>query len=142
LKDKYGNWKWNVRKDGTMMVEVNKGWYGLPAASALWYKEISKTLIETAGYTQSKYDRCVFSKKLAKGTAYVLPHVDDLGVMTPPGDPEWKRLKVILETQYEKLSVKQGDKVKYIGLELCRNRQKNRFEITMTDYMIRLYDIH
>jgi len=125
-----------------MMVEVKKGWYGLPAASALWYREISKTLIETAGYIQSTYDRCVFYKKLAMGIAYVLLHVDDLGVMIPPNNPEWKRLKDILETQYEKLSVKRGDKVKYIGLELYRNRQKARFEIKMTDYMIRLCDIH
>ena len=142
LKEKFEKWKWNVRKDGTMMVEVNKGWYGLSAASALWYKEISKTLIETAGYTQSTYDRCVFIKKLAKGLAYVLLHVDDLGVMIPPRDAEWTRLKNILETQYEKLSVKKGDRVKYIGLELFRNRQKNRFEITMTDYMQRLCEIH
>jgi hypothetical protein len=141
-KEKYEQWLSNVRRDGTMMVEVKKGWYGLPAASALWYKEISKTLIETAGYTQSKYDRCVFYKKLAKGIAYVLLHVDDLGVMISPKNPEWKRLKNILEAQYEKLSIKQGDRVKYIGLELFRNRQKSRFEITMYAYILKLCEIH
>ena len=54
---KHVKWKREVRSDGTLMVEVQKGWYGLPAASALWYQEISTTLIDLAGYTRHSPDR-------------------------------------------------------------------------------------
>jgi len=142
-ESKYEVWKKEVRADGTLMVEVQKGWYGLPAASALWYQEISTTLIEIAGYTRHSQDRCLFYKRLEGGkTAYILLHVDDLGVMMPPGSPEWKRVKDIMESKYEKMSIKTGDKVKYIGLELERNREKDRFEIRMTDYITKLATIH
>ena len=141
--DRHQLWLDKVRADGTMMVEVHRGWYGLPAASALWFKEISQTLVDDAGYIQSTIDRCLFSKKLDDGShAYVMLHVDDLGVMIPPDHAEWDRLRTILEKKYEALSVKKGDRVKYIGLELVRNREKNRFEISMNDYIKNLCTLH
>ena len=141
--EKHILWSEAVRADGILMVEAQKGWYGLPAASALWYQEISKTLTEIAGYTRHAYDGCLFTRKLeCVKTAYILLHVDDLGVMMPPGSAEWKRLKDIMESKYEQMSIKQGDSVKYIGLELTRNRSLNRFEIRMSTYIEKLADIH
>lgn len=140
---KHETWMKEVRSDGTLMVEVQKGWYGLPAASALWYQEISTTLIDIAGYTRHAQERCLFYKRLDNGkTAYILLHVDDLGIMIHPGSPEWKRVRDIMEAKYEQMSIKTGDKVKYIGLELERNRDKNRFEIRMTEYLAKLAGIH
>ena len=139
---KYRKWKEDRRSDGTIMMRVQRGWYGLSAASALWYKEISTTLVEKAGYKIHPMDRCLFYKKDGDGYAYIMLHVDDMGVMIRRGSPERNRLLKIMEDKYEKLKIQTEDKVKYIGLELFRNRKENRFEVTMKDYINKMCDLH
>ena len=135
-KENPGKWKeWNdcVKPNGTMMVQASKGWYGLCAASALWYNEVSKTL-EESRYVKHQLDRCLFHKKDENGDmCYIMLHVDDMGVIMKPNSFEKIRLKNILEDKYEKLKAQDTDTVKYIGLEIHRNRENNRFELTMND---------
>jgi len=42
-----------LRPDGSLGMNVHKGWYGPSAASALWYKEIDSTLVDDAGDRKS-----------------------------------------------------------------------------------------
>jgi hypothetical protein len=138
-KEKHKLWEAAVKPDGRLIVEVKKGWYGLACSSMLWHKEISDTLVNVAGYTQHPLEQCLYSRVSGdKSHSYVMLHVDDLGVMMKPGDPERDRLKDILEEKYEALKIQRGDKVKYIGFEILRNRDMNRFELTMTDYINRM----
>ena len=140
--EKYNKWFKCQRKDGTMMVEAHKGWYGLCAASALWYEEISKTMTE-AGWVIHSLDRCLFSKQDNNGDqCYVMLHVDDMGVIMKPNSPEKHILKNLLELKYEKLKVQDSDHVKYIGLEIKRDRTRNCFELTMIDYINKVCQIH
>jgi hypothetical protein len=138
-KEKHRLWLAAVKPDGRLIVEVKKGWYGLACSSMLWHKEISATLTQEAGYTQHPLEQCLYYRVASDGSySYIMLHVDDLGVMIKPGDPERDRLKNILENKYEALKIQRGDKVKYIGFEISRNRVENRFELTMTDYINRM----
>ena len=124
-----------LRPDGSLMMNVKKGWYGLSAASALWNKEIDSTLVDDAGYTKSLTDPCLYYKDTEYGRAYIMLHVDDMGVMIRKGNPEREKVLKILEDKYEKMKIQTGDDVKYIGMELHRNRVDKRFEISMETYV-------
>ena len=49
------DWKPFVRKDGSMLVIVVGGLYGLPQASKLWYEHLKSTL-ESLGYRPTEMD--------------------------------------------------------------------------------------
>lgn len=141
--EKFNLWSAAVRSDGTLVVEVQKGWYGLACSSMIWYNEISGTITNVAGYTQHPMEKCLYYKIDQDGSySYIMLHVDDLCVLVKPGSPECARLKGILESKYEKLKVQTGDRVKYIGFEIFRNRPENRFELTMTQYIEKMCALH
>ena len=86
-----------------MMVQASKGWYGICAASALWYNEITNSL-ERSGYVKHQLDRCLFHKKDENDNmCYIMLHVDDMGIIMKSNSPEKIRLEEILEDKYEKL---------------------------------------
>ena len=126
-------WKSFIRPDGSMLVELNKAWYGTAAASALWHKDIKETLTGPCGYTQHPKVPCLFFRKLEGGRkGYIMLHVDDLGVMMPRNGVERDRVKGILTGVYEEMRIQTGDSVTYIGIECTRNREENRFYLGMT----------
>ena len=129
-------------ENGSLMVECSKGWYGLPASSALWYKKIS-TSLESAGYTCHRMDKCLFMKKLEDGQrAYIMLHVDDMGVMMPAGHPERGILLGRLEGEFEELKKQTDNTLKYVGYEIFRDRELNRFELGMATYVERMVEKH
>jgi hypothetical protein len=139
---KFAEWTKAVRHDGSLIVEVNKGWYGLACSSMIWYNEIAGTLMTEGGYSRHPLERCLFYRLDQNGKySYVLLHVDDMAVMASEDGVEHIRLRDILEVKYEALKVQTGDSVKYIGFEITRNRGMNRFELTMTDYINRLCEV-
>lgn len=140
LYDHLNKWTKAKRSDGSVIVEVHKGWYGLACCSMLWYEEISTTLTETCGYNRHHMDKCLFYRKdpVTGYYSFVLLHVDDMAVMTNPKCKEGQRLRKILEGKYEELKIQTGDAVKYVGFEIKRDRAANRFELTMHDYISRM----
>ena len=125
------NWKDYLREDGSLMVECSKAWYGLSAAPALWNKEIHATLTEKCGYTQHSMVDCCYYKRVNGELCILMLHVDDLGVLMPPDNVEYDRVKNILEKKYECMRIQESDSVSYIGLEIHRNRENNTFELSM-----------
>jgi hypothetical protein len=144
MSDGIDEWQRARRTDGSVIVEVHKGWYGLACCSMIWYEEISATIMETCGYTRHYMDKCLFYRKDPETGFYsfILLHVDDMAVMANRKCKERDRVKKILESKYEELKVQTGDIVKYIGFEIQRNRTLNRFELKMHDYINRMYDEH
>lgn len=63
---------------------------------------------------------------------YVMLHVDDMGVLMPPDGKERDRVRGILEEKYERLAVQDGQKVKYIGLEIEWNRGAKTAKVGMS----------
>ena len=126
------HWRDFVRPDGTMMVECDKAWYGTSAACALWNEDVNRTIVEECGYTRHSLVPCLYYKDLENGQkAYLMLYVDDIGAMMPADGQEKVRVLNILENKYESLKKQDGDYVKYVGLEVTRNRELNRFEVTM-----------
>ena len=49
-----------ILKDGSMLVLINGGIYGLIESSNLWFLEVSKHIVDTQGLKQSPNDPCLF----------------------------------------------------------------------------------
>lgn len=58
--------------------KLSKSLYGLKQSPRQWYKRFDKFMLESK-YTRSKYDHCVYLKKLQDGSfIYLLLYVDDM----------------------------------------------------------------
>lgn len=126
------DWRRYIRQDGSLMLECDRAWYGLAAASALWNKEISRTLTEDCGYIQHTMVPCLYFRKVRGMYCYLMLHVDDIGACLPPDGIERARIKAILEAKYEEMKEQCGDSVTYIGMEVTRLRTgTQRFEVNM-----------
>ena len=133
-------WKKFLKPDGSLMVVVKKAWYGLSAASSLWNIEITNSL-KQCGYKQHSMVPCLFYKIIRGVYCYIMLHVDDMGVIMPRDGIERNRVKNRLETKYGKLETQSGDHVRYIGIDLYRNRgcpQGDRFEMSMRTRLMEL----
>jgi len=135
-------WKVFQKANGSLMLRCKKGWYGLAVASMLWYNEIEATLVNECGYTKHEMEPCLFYKGEGLDRVFIMLHVDDMGVLAPKNSTVRDDTLAILERKYEKLKVQTGDKVKYIGLELHRNRDAHRFEVKMSDYLSKIGEVH
>ena len=69
-----------VRKDGSIIAELNKALYGCIESAVLWYEELSQILI-SLGLTWNDTDPCVFNLSGNKRLT-VTVYVDDLMIMS------------------------------------------------------------
>jgi hypothetical protein len=71
-------------KNGTKVLKLVKGLYGLKQAGRVWYNTLSRHL-RSLNYIQSRADPCIFFKKHQNGTkAFLAVYVDDICLF---GDP-------------------------------------------------------
>ena len=134
------NWgKYVNSKDGTMLVLVVGGLYGLPQAALLWYDEFSSTLI-SLGYQPTVMDKCVFVKFNERGKrSFIAVHVDD--AMHVYDCLQFQReLLEGLESKYGKLTVQSGDVGIYVGVEYSYNRSDKSVKLTMLKYLSKLLE--
>ena len=136
------DWKKYLKPDGSLMLRCKKGWYGLSVASMLWYEEIKSTLLNDCGMIQNEMEPCLFHKGEGKDRMYIMLHVDDMGVLAPKDSTLKIKILKILEEKYEKLKVQTGEKVKYIGLEIFRDRGNKRIEVDMNKFISKLGLFH
>ena len=130
-------WSEFLQQDKSMLVELQKAWYGIAPAPALWNKEVSGTLTKDLGYSPHRLCPCLFYKVLADGRrSYILLHVDDFGIMMPRDGKERNRVYHVLVNKYEEMKVQQGDDLVYIGVEVARRGQT--FELSMRNRILKL----
>lgn len=124
-------WKEYLRRDGSLMLECNKAWYGLAASSALWNKEIHKTLTGECGYSQHCMVACLYYRKVRGRLCFLMLHVDDIGALMPPDGVERERVKAILESRYAEMKEQRGERITYIGMEVYQPKGSSRLHVNM-----------
>ena len=65
------------RRDGGLLVRLNKALYGCIESAKLWYKEIAGTL-KFNGFTANPRDICIFNKMVRGKQFTIVVYVDDL----------------------------------------------------------------
>jgi hypothetical protein len=104
-----------VNDNGTCVVQVMKGLYGLIEAAKLWYDKITGTL-KMLNFLQNPYDSCVFNRAEANGKQTTIAiHVDDMFISASDEDAI-SMLISELEEYYPGLSVNRGKELNYLGM--------------------------
>ena len=91
--------------------------YGLPEAPKVFFKDLSKFLIDN-GYTQHAMDECVFTKRKPSGYIWLHLSVDDFAGFTTSLELKLELIHT-LETRFE-ISI-QDDLQSHLGMSLVRH---------------------
>lgn len=101
--------------NSSVVCKLDKSLYGLKQASRQWNAKLTESLI-SCGYSQSRSDYSLFTKKSPSGFTAILVYVDDL-VMTGDDISEINQVKQYLDNRF---SIKDLGKQKFfLGFEVA-----------------------
>lgn len=104
------------RKDGSVVVELDKALYGCLQSAQLWYQELSSTL-EEASFKANPSDICVFNRMKGGKQTTIAIYVDDL-LVTTEKQSEIDSIIALLTAKYKEIKVTTGDTHNYVGIVL------------------------
>ncbi|CAI7815232.1 unnamed protein product [Closterium sp. NIES-53] len=122
--------------DGTSRVcQLLKSLYGLKQSPLLWYRALDNVLLG-AGWKKSQVDEALYLKASDNGvTCWVLVYVDEL--LAASSSPAMlKELKELLKAAFELRKISQV--VKYLGLEIVRNKPARKLWLHQQGYADKL----
>ncbi|GJW86312.1 retrotransposon protein, putative, ty1-copia subclass [Tanacetum coccineum] len=97
--------------------KLHKSLYGLKQSPRQWYKRFDKFMMESK-YTRSKYDHCVYLKKLQDGSfVYLLLYVDDMLIASQSLD-EIEKLKTRLKSEFEMKDLSEAKMI--LGIQITK----------------------
>lgn len=103
--------------DPTLVCKLQKSLYGLKQASRQWNAKLTDTLVHL-GFTQSRADYSLFTKKTSTGFTAILVYVDDL-VITGNDLTEIQHVK---DSLHHKFSIKDIGELQYfLGFEVAKS---------------------
>jgi hypothetical protein len=107
--------------DGSFVCKLRKSLYGLKQAARSWNEKISGVL-ERSGFLRSKWDPCLYSRKMGKLECFVLLYVDDLLISSQKEEVIENVRKLLLENfEIEDL----GENKCYLGVEVSKDADGN-----------------
>ena len=122
-----------LRRDGSIVVKLNKALYGLRQAPRLWYDTLKAFLLKD-GFVVSPMDDCHFKRVFDDGTSIDLSiHVDD-GLCTTDNIEEMHKLLEKLKDVFKIVDVHEADEFEYLKMKFAMNRDDNTVEITQPAY--------
>ena len=134
-------WAQYVRADGSMVVMILGGLYGLPQAAQLWYDKLTTTLVRL-GYSTTQMDKSCFVKFNSSGhRSIVLVHVDDLYHVFSTTIFQTD-LQNALAKEYGPPVVQQGNTGIYLGIEYSYDRVRKSVDLTMMKFVNKVLDDH
>ncbi|GMI79054.1 hypothetical protein HRI_001574700 [Hibiscus trionum] len=112
--------------------KLNKSLYGLKQSPRQWYKRFD-SFMRRQKYTRSKYDHCVYLRKLQDGSfIYLLLYVDDM-LIASKSQQEIDKLKAQLNQEFEMKDL--GEAKKILGMEISRDRRRGKLCLTQKQYL-------
>ena len=129
-----------VRLPNNRIMKLKKYLYGLKQAGFEWEKNVIACLI-AAGYTQSEVDPRTFSRW--KGMRYVIMclHVDDFFVLgSDKGMLDFLYQSLLKE--YGDVTIKEGDILAYLGMQINIEPQSGDITLTQPSYTKKLISMY
>ena len=112
--------------------KLSKSLYGLKQSPRQWYKRFDQFMMGQK-YTRSKYDHCVYLRKLRDDSyIYLLLYVDDM-LIASKSQVEIDKMKAQLSKEFEMKDL--GETKKILGMEISRDRTRGKLCLTQKQYL-------
>lgn len=110
-----------VNEKEELVCRLHKSLYGLKQSPRQWYLRFHD-FMSRQRYSRSKYDHCVYFKKLQDGSfIYLSIYVDDM-LIASKNMKEIEKLKEQMKKEFEMKDL--GEARKILGMEITRSREK------------------
>ena len=130
-------WKTYLRRDGKILVKLDKIMYGFKEAAYWWNVTLTKVFLEN-GYKQMSKDKCVFVKSESNHISYCAITVDDC-FFAATRNQEWIQSQVdMLKTAFEELTLERGEVINILGMTVHMERDKGRAVIKQKRFVDKL----
>ena len=114
-------WKEFLRKDGNILVELDKIMYGYKEAAYCWNVTLVKTFLAN-GYKQVSKDKCVLVNSEGNKVSYCALTVDDC-FFASSRDEEWANMGIkMLEEAFDEVTLERGDVINIVGMTVTMDR--------------------
>jgi hypothetical protein len=121
-------------------VKLNRALYGLRQAPRLWSRHFTSSL-QKLGFKQTEADPGLYHLKGKYGPVYLAIYVDDGIIIGDKRDTEHYRDRIlnVFSGRKEPLESKDGvEHLKYVGLEITRDRKARKIWLTQNDLVSKL----
>ena len=130
-------WKTYLRRDGKILVKLDKIMYGFKEAAYWWNVTLTKVFLEN-GYQQMSKDNCVFVKCEHNQVSYCAVTVDDC-FFAATRDEEWIKSQVdMLKAAFEELALERGEAINILGMTVYMERDKGRAVVKQKRFVDKL----
>ena len=127
-------WKTFLRKDGKILVQLDKIMYGYKEAAHWWNKTLTKVFVDN-GYRQMSKDRCVMVKTEGDKVSYCAITVDDC-FFAITKDEDWIGEAIdMLKRAFDELTVDRGETINILGMTVHMNRERKRAVINQKHFL-------
>ena len=134
-------WKEFLRRDGKILVELDKIMYGYKEAAYWWNVTLIKVFVDN-GYKQMDKDKCVLVKSEGGKISYCAITVDDCFFVSTR-DEDWIKSSVtMLEKAFEELTLERGDTINILGMTVQMDREKKRAIISQKRFVEKLAEVY
>ena len=126
------HYKKYLRKDGSLVVKLDKALYGCIESSRLWYEVLRDFLLQL-GFIANEKEPCVFNLQRSGHQVTVCIYVDDLKCTSIDGDDlEWLRLELV--KKFKEVTYQDGDVHYYLGQKFDYS-VPGECKVSMCDYV-------
>ena len=134
-------WRTYLRRDGKILVRLDKIMYGFKEAAYWWNKTLTKVFLDH-GYKQMSKDQCVLVKSEGNKVSYCAITVDDC-FFAMTRDEDWINESIeMLKGAFEELTVERGESINILGMTVHMERDKGRALINQKRFLDKLIDTY
>ncbi|CAM8876419.1 unnamed protein product [Rhodiola kirilowii] len=115
---------------------LRKSIYGLKQSPRQWNKKFDSCMLDL-GFLRSKYDTCLYLKRVKNAPLFVLLYVDDL-LLISPSLHDIKLTKSGLQKHFDMKDL--GIAQKILGVKITRNRKNGEICLSQSEYFTKVLD--
>ena len=132
-------WNQFLRRDGKILVKLDKIMYGFKGAAHWWNVMLTKVFLDK-GYIQMDKDKCVLVKREEGKVSYCAITVDDCFFVTTR-DEDWINEQAeMLKRAFEELTLDRGEVINILGMTVHMERNKGRAVVNQKRFLEKLCD--
>jgi len=111
-----------IKRDGGLIVQLDKALYGCLESAVLWYDELCSSL-NAIGFSRNDADPCVLNRTTDGTQDTIVVYVDDL-MITSTSARNLNSITSHLKDRYRDLKITQGPTHNYLGMVMTFNKDR------------------